>query len=88
MTLAFPNSSRSYDRTRNAVRFVGHDGMFEVAFLIEAEALGKHGGGLLSETDCLTAFDSSLASIHRAACKAYSRGRKTLCILKAVDFRG
>ena len=33
MTLGFPNPSRSFDEVRNAVRFIGHDGMFEVPFL-------------------------------------------------------
>ena len=41
MTLAFPNPSRSFDRTRNAVRFTGYDGMFEVPFFIEIGALVK-----------------------------------------------
>lgn len=39
MTLLFPNSSRSFDEKRNAVRFLGHEGMFEVRFFVEAEAL-------------------------------------------------
>ena len=41
MTLAFPNPSRSFDEVRNAVRFIGHDGMFEVRFFVEAGALAK-----------------------------------------------
>ena len=43
MTLAFPNPSRSFDEVRNAVRFIGHDGMFQVRFLVEAGALEKSG---------------------------------------------
>ncbi|MBB2672903.1 UNVERIFIED_ORG: hypothetical protein GGE44_002465 [Rhizobium esperanzae] len=39
MTLTFPNKSRSFDESRNAVRFSGYDGMFEVRFLVEANAL-------------------------------------------------
>ena len=53
MSLAFPNPSRSFDEVRNAVRFIGHDGMFEVPFFVEADALSgrvffgfRHGGGL------------------------------------------
>ena len=46
MTLAFPNPSRSFDDARNAVRFIGHDGMFEVRFFVEAGALAK------SDIDC------------------------------------
>ncbi|MGO8112649.1 DUF1488 family protein, partial [Rhizobium leguminosarum] len=30
MALAFLNQSRSFDAARNAVRFIGHDGMFQV----------------------------------------------------------
>lgn len=39
MTLTFPNKSRSFDDVRNVVHFIGHDGMFEVRFLVEAAAL-------------------------------------------------
>jgi hypothetical protein len=34
MTLLFPNSSRSLDKKRNAVRFTGHDGVFEVRLFV------------------------------------------------------
>ncbi len=33
MTLEFLNPSRSFDKVRNAIHFIGHDGMFEVRFL-------------------------------------------------------
>ena len=39
MTLEFLNPSRSFDEVRNAIRFIGHDGMFEVPFFVEVEAL-------------------------------------------------
>ena len=41
MALNFPNPSRSFDESRKGVRFVGHDGVFEVPFFIEADALVK-----------------------------------------------
>jgi hypothetical protein len=41
LTLAFPNPSRSFDEVRNAVRFIGHDGMFQIRFFVEAGALTK-----------------------------------------------
>ena len=87
MTLAFPNPSRSFDEARNAVRFGGHDGMFEVSFFVEARVLSEPNGKRPTEIDCLAAFDSSLASIHKAARRAYSRGRRAPCILNASDFR-
>jgi hypothetical protein len=91
MTLAFLNPSRSFDEVRNAVRFTGHDGMFEVRFFIEADALATSDAELLragaSETKCLTAFDVLRTSIHDAARKAYSRGRRDSYTLTVADFR-
>jgi len=34
MTLQFPNHSRSYDRTRQAVRFWGYDTSIEYSFFV------------------------------------------------------
>jgi Protein of unknown function (DUF1488) len=39
MALNFPNRSRSYDATRRAVRFWGHDGPMEAAFFVSAEQI-------------------------------------------------
>lgn len=86
MTLTFPNPSRSFDEARNAVRFTGYDGMFQVPFLIDAKALSTSGKSALSEAECLTAFDAARGSIHNVARKAYSRGRHTLYTLTAADF--
>ena len=88
MTLDFPNPSRSFDETRNAVRFIGHDGMFEVPFFIEADALAStvtKGGGV--EATCLVAFDAARRSIHDVARKLYSRGRQTSYLITAADIR-
>jgi hypothetical protein len=87
MTLEFPNRSRSFDEVRNAVRFIGHDGMFEVPFFVQAEALARAGGADLSEADCLDAFDASRGAIHDVAREAYSHGRRTSYMLTAADFR-
>ncbi|QFR33062.1 DUF1488 domain-containing protein [Ancylobacter sp. TS-1] len=91
MTLAFPNPSRSFDRARNAVRFTGYDGMFEVSFFVDAGVLARSDTELRQagapETKFLSAFDALRASIHDAARKAYSEGRRTFYILTAADFR-
>lgn len=87
MTLEFPNPSRSFDKVRNAVRFIGHDGMFEVPFFVETAALAKLGKAHLSEADSLTAFDTKRSSIHDVAREAYSHGRRTTYTLTAADFR-
>jgi hypothetical protein len=87
MTLEFPNRSRSFDEALHAVRFIGHDGMFEVPFFVETAALARPGRTQLSEADLLTAFDAARGSIHDVAREAYSHGRRTSYILTAADFR-
>ena len=91
MTLDFPNPSRSFDEARNAVRFIGHDGMFEVPFFIEADALAStttKGSGLeAAEAACLASFDAARRSIHDVARKLYSRGRQTSYTITTADIR-
>ncbi|MEO3388054.1 DUF1488 domain-containing protein [Mesorhizobium sp. CAU 1741] len=87
MSLEFPNRSRSFDEARNAIRFIGHDGMFTVPFFVEASALARPGSAALSEADCLNAFDAARSSIHDVAREAYSQARRTSYILTAADFR-
>lgn len=84
MALIFPNRSRSFDEVRRAVRFLGYDGMFEVPFLIQAEALSRSGSSRMDEADCLAAFDAARNAIYDAAQKAYAHGRDTLT---PADFR-
>lgn len=85
MTLAFPNKSRSFDESRNAVRFSGYDGMLEVRFLIEASALRTASEASRSEGECLRAFDMARAAILEAAIHAYGRGGKDRYTLTAQD---
>jgi len=91
VTLDFPNPSRSFDEARNAVRFIGHDGMFEIPFFVEANALAStitKGSGLeAAEAACLAAFDAARRSIHDVARKLYSRGRQTSYLITAADIR-
>lgn len=87
MTLEFPDHSRSFDEARSAVRFVGHDGMFEVPCFVEVDALSETGGAKLFETYCLAAFDTARGSIHDVARVAYSHRRSTHYILTGADFR-
>lgn len=87
MTLAFPNPSRSFDEARKAIRFIGHDGMFEVPFFVEVGALVKPDKPAPTEAESLTAFDAEVGSIHDVAREAYANGRRTSYTLTAVDFR-
>jgi hypothetical protein len=77
MTIRFPNASRSYDHTRNAVRFWGHDQSMETSFFISAEALQRLNPGTVgSENALLEAFDRNRSRICEVAAKVYGGGRK------------
>ena len=67
MALIFPNRSRSFDEVRHAVRFLGYDGMFEVPFAVQANALLGSARSAYAEADCLAAFDAARDRIYAAA---------------------
>ena len=86
MSLAFPNSSRSYDATRRAVHFWGHDTAMEWSFFVTAEALQRVQPAMVQdEAGMLGAFDSNRDRICAAAVKLYARGRKGSYELGAAD---
>jgi hypothetical protein len=77
MSLIFPNQSRSYDATRRAVRFWGHDHAMEWSFFVTEDALRHVQPAMVQdEPGILSAFDSNCERIRAAAIRAYSRGRK------------
>jgi hypothetical protein len=41
MTISFPKSSRSYDATRQVVRFCGYDRSMESSFVVTVDALRR-----------------------------------------------
>jgi hypothetical protein len=86
MSLTFPNSSRSYDLEHKRVRFVGHDGMFQISFSISVDAVShKRFDANDAEAGYLHAFDAALESIHEIARKAYKRTRKSTYAFTADD---
>ena len=86
MSLEFPNSSRSYDATRRAVRFWGHDSAMEWSFFVTAEALRRVQPAMNEdEAGMLGAFDSHRERICAAAARLYARGRKGSYELGAAD---
>ncbi|WP_370678256.1 DUF1488 domain-containing protein [Pleomorphomonas sp. PLEO] len=89
MALAFPNPSRNYDEARHGVRFSGHDGMFEISFLVEAAVLSKHQPQQtpLSEQQYLSVFDAMRSSIQEAASEMYSSHRRPTNTLTITNFR-
>ena len=88
MALSFPNRSRSFDATRRAVRFWGHDSAMESSFFVTEDALKRVQPDMrLDEDGLLDAFDSNRDLIHAVAATVYSRGRKGSYDLVAADFR-
>ena len=87
MTLNFPNESRSYDSTRNLIRFWGYDSALEISFFVEVSALDKLDPVARSvEAEFLEAFDAARDRIHETARKVYARSRKDAYVLAAADF--
>jgi hypothetical protein len=85
--LQFPNQSRSYDATRHAVRFWGHEGAMEACFFICLDSLMRLQPGIQpNETDLLNAFDANRRRIQETAVKVYGRGRRGSYDLVAGDF--
>ncbi|MGJ4926412.1 DUF1488 domain-containing protein [Bradyrhizobium sp. HKCCYLS2038] len=85
--IEFPNHSRSYDRTRRAVRFWGYDSAMEASFFVDEGAL-KHlqPDTRLDESGFLTTFDSNRDRICAAAAKIYVRGTRGSYDLLATHF--
>ena len=73
----FTNQSRSYDATRQAVRFWGYDGALEVSFFVTDDALRRlEPGAPVDETGFLAAFETHRDHVLQAAARVYARGRK------------
>jgi hypothetical protein len=83
----FPNHSRSYDATRRAVRFWGHDSAIEASFFINEDALTRIQPDVrLDESGFLSAFDANRDKICAVAARAYVRGSKGSYDLVAANF--
>lgn len=85
MSLHFPNCSRSYDRTRQRVRFTGYDGMITVPFVVDNDALQLPAA--TTEDRALAAFDAARAAIYDVAKQAYKNSKLSTYVLSAADFR-
>jgi Protein of unknown function (DUF1488) len=77
MALSFPNRMRSYDATRRAVRFWGHESAMESSFFVSEDALKRIQPDMrFDQAGALQAFDVNRELIYAAAAKVYARGRK------------
>ena len=87
MALSFPNSSRSYDATRRAVRFWGYDSAMETSFFMTEDALRRVQPSMtFDENSALRAFDVNRPLIYATATKVYARGHKGSYDLVSSDF--
>ena len=85
--IEFPNHSRSYDQTRRAVRFWGHDSAIEASFFIDEDALRRiQPDARADEAGLLNAFDSNRDVICAAAARVYVRGSRGSYNLVAANF--
>jgi hypothetical protein len=88
MTLSFPNPARSYDETKRRVRFLGHDGMFEVRFFVAAEVLSNNLSGRTAvDEDYLASFDVLRPKILKAAQAAYKAKSAQTIMLDLENFK-
>jgi hypothetical protein len=88
MALTFPNQSRSYDHTRDAIRFWGYQSAMEYSFFVTTGALRRiqpHVQG--SETSLLDTFDANRDLICKVAARVHARGPKGSYELLATDFQ-
>jgi hypothetical protein len=85
--LIFPNPSRSFDLTRDCVRFWGYHSSIECSFFVTTDALRRLQPDLKQdEASLLDAFDANRSRIYQAAAKVHARGRLGSYELVAADF--
>jgi len=88
MAIAFPNRARSYDETAKRIRFLGHDGMFEIRFSMDIDVLTKGPcPAATSERDYLAGFDGLRTQILDVAKRVYGSKRENSIVLKLSDFK-
>lgn len=76
MTIRFPNTSRFYSPTRDAINFWGYNQSIETSFSISTAALQQLAPGTLRrEEELLAAFDRNRERILEAATRIYGNGR-------------
>ncbi len=88
MTIRFPNVSRFYSPTRDAVHFWGYNQSTETSFFISSAALQQLAPGTVRNEEALLAvFDRNRARIFATATRIYGRGRLGISYdLNPADF--
>ncbi len=87
MALSFPNQSRSFDATRQAVRFWGYENAMEASFFVAVDALRRlEPRTTLDESGFLRTFDQHRDLICSTATKVFARGYRGSYNLWSSDF--
>jgi hypothetical protein len=88
LSIIFPNPSRIFEEADHYIRFWGYDGILQIEFAIESDALKK----LCPECDgtapsTLEAFDKSRSRVYESAEALYIKAKKraSIYMLKAGD---
>ena len=87
MALTFPNPTRSYDAKHHCVRFWGHDGTFEVSFMVDQRVFARMNPGATDdESGTLKIFDKYRDRILGVARRIYRGRHPGAYTLMAADF--
>jgi len=85
MPLSFPNRSRSYDSTRRAVRFWGHDSAMEASFFVTEDALKRVQPDMrFDEPGLLGAFDVGWLALAAETALHAGRGLSELLVTRPL----
>ena len=84
--LTFPNAARSFDDVRGRIRFLGHDGMFEVKIFVDADVVLRGVPGTnRNEHELLAAFDRMLDRVHAIAKRLYKSNARSSIMIGRAD---
>ncbi len=84
MTLSFANPTRTYDERRDAIRFVGHDGLKQIVFLLSVGLFDQGGSDTNPrEQGYLMAFDRAHSRILDIARALYQKNKRSMVELDA-----
>jgi hypothetical protein len=84
MSLSFANRTRTYDERRGVIRFIGHDGLKQIVFLLSV-GLFEHDSSAsgLREQGYLMAFDRCHSRIIEIARTLYQKNNRSLIEMDA-----
>lgn len=84
MSLSFANRTRTYDERRGVIRFVGHDGLKQIVFLLSVGLFEQDSSASsLREQGYLMAFDRCHSRILEIAHALYKKNNRSMIEMDA-----